>query len=138
MRKYVSEDRKALRKSTRICAVIAGFFFIGLGVAIHSIHSVFIGIVLLLVMILQKEIAVTEEGLVVSYDMIVYQYKEVWTFDQIEEIHKELSPDGTKIALQVMKDIMSRKLIYSLSEYKDVIDLALEMNPEIHVSDVDF
>lgn len=49
-----------------------------------------------------------------------------------------LSPDGTKMALHVMKDIMSRKLIYSLSEYKDVIDLALEMNPEIHVSDVDF
>ena len=138
MRKFVSEDRKALRKSTRIAAIAAGFFMIGLAIYIHSIHAAFIGIVLLLAMILQKEIAMTEEGLQISYDMIVYQYKELWPYDQIEEIHKELSPDGTKMALHVMKDIMSRKLIYGKSEYADVIALALEKNPEIHVSDIDF
>ena len=138
MRKYVSEDRKALRKSTRIAAIAAGFFFIGLGIIIHSWHAAFIGVVLLLAIALQKEIAVTEEGLVVSYDMIVYQYKEVWRFDDIEEIHKELSPDGKKMALHVMKDVMSRKLIYDLDVYRDVVRLALEKNPEIHVADIDF
>ena len=72
----------------------------------------------------------TEEGLEVNYDMVVYQYRELWPYDQIEDIHKELSPDGTKMALHVMKDVMSRKLIYDLDVYKDVIALALEKNPK--------
>lgn len=138
MRKYVSEDRKALRKSTRIAAIVAGIFMIGLAVYIKSWHAAFIGIVILLAMVLQKEISMTEEGLEVNYDMVVYQYRELWPYDQIEDIHKELSPDGTKMALHVMKDVMSRKLIYDLDVYKDVIALALEKNPKIHVADVDF
>lgn len=138
MRKYVSYDRKALRKSTRIAAIIAGLFMIGLAVYIKSWHAAFIGIVLLLAMCLQKEISMTEEGLEVNYDMVVYQYKELWPYDEIEDIHKELSPDGTKMALHVMKDVMSRKLIYDLDVYKDVIELALEKNPKIHVADIDF
>ncbi|MBR3756258.1 MAG: hypothetical protein IKK48_04030 [Firmicutes bacterium] len=138
MRKYVSYDRKALRKSTRIAAVVAGIFMIGLAVYIKSWHAAFIGIVLLLAMVLQKEIAMTEKGLEVNYDMIVYQYKELWTYEEIEDIHKELSPDGTKMALHVMKDVMSRKLIYDLDVYEEVIALAQEKNPKIHVADVDF
>lgn len=138
MRKYVSYDRKALRKSTRIAAIVAGIFMIGLAVYIKSWHAAFIGIVILLAMVLQKEISMTEEGLEVNYDMVVYQYRELWPYDQIEDIHKELSPDGTKMALHVMKDVMSRKLIYDLDVYKDVIALALEKNPEIHVADIDF
>lgn len=138
MRKYVSYDRKALRKSTRIAAIVAGIFMIGLAVYIKSWHAAFIGIVILLAMVLQKEISMTEEGLEVNYDMVVYQYRELWPYDQIEDIHKELSPDGTKMALHVMKDVMSRKLIYDLDVYKDVIELALEKNPKIHVADVDF
>ena len=138
MRKYVSYDRKALRKSTRIAAIVAGIFMIGLAVYIKSWHAAFIGIVILLAMVLQKEISMTEEGLEVNYDMVVYQYRELWPYDEIEDIHKELSPDGTKMALHVMKDVMSRKLIYDLDVYKDVIELALEKNPKIHVADIDF
>ena len=138
MRKYVSYDRKALRKSTRIAAVVAGIFMIGLAVYIKSWHAAFIGIVILLAMVLQKEIAMTEEGLEVNFDMIVYQYKELWSYEEIEDIQKELSPDGTKMALHVMKDVMSRKLIYDLDVYEEVIALAKEKNPKIHVADVDF
>ena len=138
MRKYVSYDRKALKKSTRIAAIVAGIFMIGLAVYIKSWHAAFIGIVILLAMVLQKEISMTEEGLEVNYDMVVYQYRELWPYDQIEDIHKELSPDGSKMALHVMKDVMSRKLIYDLDVYKDVIELALEKNPKIHVADIDF
>lgn len=137
MRKYVSEDRRALRKSSRILAIIAGFGLLGLAIYIQSIHAGFIGAVLLLVMILQKEIAMTENGLEVTYDMVVYQYKELWTYEEIQEIHRELSPDGKKMALHVMKDVMSRKLIYSIPESRLVIELAQEKNPKIHVSNVD-
>lgn len=133
MQKYISEDRKALRKSTRIIAIAAGLGMVGLAITIHSWHAALIGVVLLLAMVLQKEIAMTENGLEITYDMVVYQYKEMWTYDEIQEIHKELSPDGKKMALHVMKDIMSRKLIYSVPESRLVLELALEKNPKIHV-----
>lgn len=136
MRKYISEDRRALGKSTRIVAIIAGIGMIVLAVFIQSLHTGLVGAVLLLAMALQKEIAMTEEGLVVSYDMVVYQYKEMWTYEEIKEIHKELSPDGTKMALHVMKDVMSRKLIYSIPESELVLQLAKEKNPKIHIGNV--
>ena len=36
-----------------------------------------------------------------------------------------------------MKDVMSRRLVYSISDADKVIELALEKNPNIHVADVD-
>ena len=111
MRKYISEDRRALRKSTRIVAIIAGIGMIVLAVFIQSLHTGLVGAVLLLAMALQKEIAMTEEGLVVSYDMVVYQYKEMWTYEEIKEIHKELSPDGTKMALHVNEKRMDYYIV---------------------------
>ena len=111
MREYISADAKPMKKSTRITAIIAGFGFILIGIFIWSIYSVLIGVVLLAAMCLNKQIAMDEEGLLVTYDVVVYKYYERWTYDQIQEIHKELAPDGKRYALHVMKDIMSRRLI---------------------------
>lgn len=134
MKSFVSEDTKALRKSTRIVAVIAGVVLIVLGTFLHSFYSILVGAILLLSIILCKTIEINEEGLVVTYDMIVFSHREVWTFEEIKEIHKEVSPDGNKMALHVMKDVMSRRLLYPMDEVEDVIAFVLEQNPKIHVS----
>ena len=137
MREYIAIDDKALRKSTRIAAVAAGIALIILAVGIRSLYTGLVGAVKLAAMMLNKKTAMTEEGLVVTYDVVFYKYYEKWGFDEIKEIHKELSPDGRRYALHIMKDVMSRRLVYSVTDAEKVIDLALEKNPNIHVADVD-
>ena len=137
MREYIAIDDKALRKSTRIAAVAAGIALIILAVGIRSLYTGLVGAVILAAMMLNKKTAMTEEGLVVTYDVVFYKYYEKWGFDEIKEIHKALSPDGRRYALHIMKDVMSRRLVYSVTDAEKVIDLALEKNPNIHVADVD-
>ncbi|MGN0722110.1 MAG: hypothetical protein ACI4LZ_09130 [Anaerovoracaceae bacterium] len=137
MREYIAIDDKALKKSTRIAAVAGGTALILLAVFIRSLYTGLVGVVLLAAMMLNKKVAVTDEGLVVTYDVVFYKYYEKWGFEEIKEIHKELSPDGRRYALHIMKDVMSRRLVYSVTDAEKVINLALEKNPYIHVADVD-
>lgn len=137
MREYIAIDDKALRKSTRIAAVGGGIALIVLAVIIRSLYTGLVGAVLLAAMMLNKKVAMTEEGLVVTYDVVFYKYCEKWGFDEIKEIHKELSPDGRRYALHIMKDVMSRRLVYSIPDTEKVIELAMEKNPNIHVANVD-
>lgn len=137
MREYIAIDDKALKKSTRIAAVAGGTALILLAVFICSLYTGLVGVVLLAAMMLNKKVAVTDEGLVVTYDVVFYKYYEKWGFEEIKEIHKELSPDGRRYALHIMKDVMSRRLVYSVTDAEKVINLALEKNPYIHVADVD-
>ena len=60
-----------------------------------------------------------------------------YTDEEIQEIHKELSPDKKKYALHIMRDVMSRRLVFYIPDAEEVIGLALEKNPAIHVADVD-
>lgn len=137
MREYIAIDDKALKKSTRIAAVAGGTALILLAVFIRSLYTGLVGVVLLAAMMLNKKVAVTDECLVVTYDVVFYKYYEKWGFEEIKEIHKELSPDGRRYALHIMKDVMSRRLVYSVTDAEKVINLALEKNPYIHVADVD-
>lgn len=136
MKEFVSIDTRAMKKSTRIAAIVAAFFFIVAGIIRLSIYSAAIGLVLLAAMLLNKKTAVTEEGIVVTYDVVVYQYREVWPWEEIKEIHKELSADCTQYGLHFMKDIMTKRLIFPLEEAKQVLEFAKEMKPDIHIANV--
>ena len=78
MKEYISVDTKQMRKSTRIAAVAAGLFFMGLGhhQTLHFIAGL-MGESSLPAMLLSKETVVCEEGIVVRYNAILYQYREV-------------------------------------------------------------
>lgn len=136
MKEFVSIDTRAMKKSTRVAAIVAAFFFIAMGIIRLSIYSAAIGIVLLAAMLLNKKTAVTEEGIVVTYDVVVYQYRELWPWEEIKEIHKELSSDCTQYALHFMKDIMTKRLIFPLEEAKQVLEFAKQMKPDIHIANV--
>ena len=136
MKEYISVDTGKMRKSTRITAIAAGLFFIGLGIIRPSIYAALIGAAIIAAMLLSKETVVCKEGIVVRYDAIVYQYKEVWPWEEIKEIHKELSPDCKQYGLHFMKDIMTKRVVFPIPEAKEVLEFAKEMNPEIHIGNV--
>ena len=137
MKEFISTDKREPSKSTRISAIVAGLFFILIGIFQMSIYPALICIFMIAAMLLRKKTAVTEEGIVVTYDVVFYQYVEKWMWDEIQEIHKELSPEGTTYALHFMKDIMSKRLLFSISDAQQVLKFAEEMNPSIHIAAVD-
>ena len=137
MREFVPIDTKVMKKSTRIVALIAGAVCTALGIYISSWYTVLVGVLILSAMALNKKTAVTERGIEITYDMGLFKRVDLWSFDDIREIHKELSPDRSKYALHMLKDVMSRRLVFSISDAEKVIELALEKNPDIHVADVD-
>ena len=136
MKEDVSIDTKQTKLSTRIVALIVSMVLIGISIVRRSIYGGLIGAMIIAAMLLTKKTYVCEEGLVVLYDVIVYKYKEVWPWEDILEIHRELSPDGKKYALHFMKEVMSKRLVYDIPQAKAVMTFAKEMNPEIHFGDV--
>ena len=137
MREYIPIDAKPMKKSTKIAALTAGIICVAVSIYIKSIYTALVGIIILAAMVLNKKIAVTERGIEITYDMVLFGRTDLWSFDEIQEIHKELSPDRKKYALHILKDVMSRRLVFLISDAEKVIELALEKKPAIHVSDVD-
>lgn len=136
MQEYISDNIKALKKSTRICAIIAGIGLIVLAFYLRSIYTGIVGLLLLGAALQGKTIKVTEEGVVMEYDLFFIKHRDVWPFEEISDIHTEPSPDGKKMALHVMRDIMSKRLVFMPIVAKRVIELALEKNPAIHVGEM--
>ncbi len=130
-RQFESFDIKPMRKSTRIIAVAAGILLVVTAVFTRRIYTGLIGLVLIAVTLFKKRIFVTEAGVETEYDMVIFNHVELWPFDEIKEIDKELSPDGTRMGLHFLKEVMGKRLIFSLDEYEDVIALAKEKNPDI-------
>lgn len=137
MKEYIPLDVKIIRKSTKIVALALGLLCLCAGIYMRSVYTIIVGALILLAMVLQKKTAVTERGIEVTYDMILFKRVELWSFDEIQEIHKELSPDGNRYALHMMKDIMSKRLVFPIPVAEEVIALALAKNPHIHVAFVD-
>lgn len=73
MAKIKAYDDKALRKSTRVAAVIAGIALIALSICSSVKYSAIIGVVLLLAVVFGKETYATEEGISVEYDFFRVQ-----------------------------------------------------------------
>lgn len=125
-----------MKESTRLIALALGVLCLGYGIYAKSFYSIIVGALVALAMMMKKEIAVTEDGVQITYEIFFVKRVDLWKFEDIREIHKEPSPDGREMALHVMKEVMSRKLIFPMSVYRDVIALAQEKNPKIHVANV--
>lgn len=136
-KEFISKDSKAPSNLTKMIGVFMGAILIVYGILRLQYYAIAIGVILMLALCMEKKIAIDENGLTVSYNILFINKKDIWPMEEIEEIHKELSPDGKEMALHVMRGIMSKRLIYPLNSYQDVIDFVLEKNPNIHVAYID-
>lgn len=136
MDKIKAYDQKAIRKSTKIAAMIAGFALIVIGLFTYAKYSIPVGIVLLLVIGMEKEVYITEEGIEVVYNLIGIKHSDNWSFNSISDIHKESVADDRFYVLHFMKDVMSRRVVLFKEDADEAVRLALEKNGNIHFADV--
>ena len=136
MHKYKAYDEKAMRQSTRIAAIISGIALIVLGIITTAKYSIPVGVIILLATIMKKETYITVNGIEVVYNILFFKHTDEWSFDDITEIHREIVPDDKYYVLHFMKDVMSRRLVFLREDALEIIDLASEMNSNIHFDDV--
>lgn len=137
MDKIKAYDDKALRKSTRIAGVIAGIALIAMGFLGDVKYSAIIGIILLLAVIMGKATYVTEEGISIEYDFLVYKHIMGWAFEEITDVHIEDAPNREYQVLYFQKDVMTRRLIFRRTEVEAVKQMARQKNPGIHIEKVE-
>lgn len=129
-------DDRALRKSTRVAAVIAGIALIALGLVSTVKYSALIGVILLLAVVFGKETYATEEGISVEYDFLVFKHVIKWDFAEITDIHLE-GIKGSHQGMHFLKDVMTRRLLFSRDEVDQVLQMARSRNEAIHVENID-
>ncbi len=132
----VLNDRKR-RLSTRIAAVIFGVGIVVLGIAFQSPIGVLLGPILVWSAFFNKYTLVSEEGVIVHYDAVLFKYKEAWLFDEVSNLHSEKVKDPKYIVLHFTRRALSKRLIFEKEDAQKIIDLALQKNSKIHFEDVD-
>lgn len=136
MVKIKAYDDRALSKCTRVAAVIAGSALIILGIFSSVKYSAVIGIVLLLAVVIGKETYATEEGISMEYDFLVFKHVIQWDFAEITDIHLENVKGGHQ-GMHFLKDVMTRRLLFSRDEACQVLQMAQSRNHVIHIEDID-
>ena len=129
-------DDKAMRKSTKLIAIICGLLLIIVAIYSKSIYAAIVGSVILMAIMLNKNTYASEVGIEIEYNATIFKHYSVWEFSEITEIHIEKAPDPKFCILHFMRGVMSRRLVFYKGDSDKVIKLAIEKNPHIHVANV--
>ncbi len=136
MDKIKAYDERAMKKSTKMAALLMGAGLIIFGFWSSVRYSAVIGVILILAVVFQKETYICREGIVLAYDFIIYKHKIVWNFDEISDIHIENAGNSTYVILHFLRDVMTRRLVFSKEEADRVLELAERANAHIHIEEM--
>ena len=137
MRVYQATTGRELSRTTEVLSMIFGGALIVLAILRLSIYPALIGIILILAALLVKRVSVTEEGVLTEYRFLATYKKELWPWDEITDIFCEYSQKQPgKVGIHFTKEnMMARRLLFDRKYQDEIIDLALEKNPRIHVEE---
>ncbi|MBR3165126.1 MAG: hypothetical protein IKF16_03005, partial [Lachnospiraceae bacterium] len=110
---------------------------IALGIFQRSVYAAIIGLVLLAAGAMSKSVTVSEEGIVTEYRFLVRTKREVWGWNEIKDIFCEYSSKHPgKVGIHFTKEsLMARRLFFPRNLKDEIIELALNQNPNITVED---
>lgn len=136
MDKIRAYDERTMKKSTRAAALVMGAGLIIFGFWSSVRYSAVIGVLLILAVVFQKETYICREGIVLSYDFVIYKHKIIWNFDEISHIHIEHADSSTYVVLHFLRDVMTRRLVFCREEADRVLQLAKQANEHIHIEEI--
>ena len=137
MKTYKASTGRELSRTTEILCMIFGVVMIGLGIFQRSVYAAVIGLVLLAAGAMSKSVTVSEEGIVTEYRFLVHTKREIWGWDEIKDIFCEYSSKHPgKVGIHFTKEsLMARRLFFPRNLKDEIIELALNQNPNITVED---
>jgi len=137
MKTYKASTGRELSRTTEILCMVFGVVKIALGIFQRSVYAAIIGLVLLAAGAMSKSVTVSEEGIVTEYRFLVRTKREVWGWDEIKDIFCEYSSKHPgKVGIHFTKEsLMARRLFFPRNLKDEIIELALNQNPNITVED---
>ena len=137
MKTYKASTGRELSRTTEILCMVFGVVMIALGIFQRSVYAAIIGLVLLAAGAMSKSVTVSEEGIVTEYRFLVHTKREIWGWDEIKDIFCEYSSKHPgKVGIHFTKEsLMARRLFFQRNLKDEIIELALNQNPNITVED---
>lgn len=128
---YESIETKAIKKSTRYAAMMFALMFLIYGVMNHVIYACVAGLLFGVAMLFEKKMYITDCGLEMDYRLIVMLYHDVWSFEEMEAIYREPMKESGIVALNIMKGLSGKRVVFSKDIAEKIIEMALGKNPKI-------
>lgn len=137
MRSFKVINQHEIKKSTRVMALIAGTALIISAIPLDSIYTAIVGAVVIMAVIYNKDIYFNEDGYLTTYDFILVRYHNLWSYSDISYMHREVSPNKEYLGILVQKGMVFKRAVVPAGIAEDILSLAKEKNPYIHIDDVD-
>ncbi|BAK99853.1 hypothetical protein OBV_26550 [Oscillibacter valericigenes Sjm18-20] len=115
--------------------LMSGFLILGGLVTQYHVAAVF-GLLYLLALMMVKTTAVTSRGVEIYYQMKITTHYDFQSWDEIRAVTREDRGRPDLVALYFANDIKSKRLFFTKSDAKKIMELAKERNPSIKVGDI--
>lgn len=134
--KYYPKELKPRKKwVTAGSWMMSGLLILGGLVTQYHVAAVF-GLLYLLALMMVKTTAVTIRGLEIYYQMKITTHYDFLGWDEIRAVTREDRGHPDLVALYFANDIKSKRLFFTKSDAKKIMELATERNPGIKVGDI--
>ena len=134
---YRAQKLKERKFYVNVLGWLATLALIGYGIASGVWLAVVLGLIMALALMLDQRELVTSRGLEVYYDCRVFDYTDVWPWEDITSVHREDQGHPTLVALHFGKGLVTRRYCFSKADAAAIMALAKEKNPKISVGDAD-
>jgi hypothetical protein len=134
--KYYPKELKPRKKwVTTGSWVMSGLLLLGGLVTQYRVAAVF-GFLYVLALMMVKTTAVTSRGVEIYYQMKITTHYDFLGWDEIRAVTREDRGYPDLVALYFANDIKSKRLFFTKSDAKKIMELAKEQNPSIKVGDI--
>ena len=134
---YHSKKVKERKTYIKVCGWIAMAGILVYGFGSMNPIAIILGVLMGLAMIMEQREMVTNRGLEVFYDLRVFDYTDLWPWEEMTSLHREDQGHPTLVALHFGKGITTRRYAFTKADAQAIMNLARERNPKMSVGDAD-
>ncbi|GAB1475928.1 hypothetical protein MASR2M70_07600 [Bacillota bacterium] len=136
MESYTALRRSSLKKDYTKFTVACGILIMIIAFFMKDYTFVAVGAVVIYVALYSKDVVIDEKGMTTHYHAIIYNKSKTYPFSEFSELRVIRSlPSETVIGF--IRKGMNTNCIFTAEDAENVIDLALEHNPRIHITQME-
>lgn len=134
--KYSAIRGNNIQIHTIIAAVVGGAGMIYIGLNSDNKLAILVGVILFATLLIRRPVEVTEEGLVQITDFRLFMNKEVWKFNQMNEIHWMYEDEIKEIKIYFEKMGIPKMYRFKLQDAEAILKLAADKNKNLVIKEV--
>lgn len=135
MKTYIGQEENPRKKSTWVVSILLGAFLLVYGTVVGSWYGQLIGLLLLVVSVFKRTLTVSEEGFTMTYHLVRFQHKVLWSFGQIDAIHWGKQKEGDTALIYFGKGLSVKGMVCQQAEVAEILDWVRENYSTIKIEE---